>query len=54
MNPEDLQQNLIVASVFIAVYENFKSDTIDNVKYFYWSGFTDGKELFADYKRSSK
>jgi hypothetical protein len=45
LKPEFLRQKLIQASVFIAVYENFKSSIVDNVKYFYCIGFEDGKEL---------
>jgi hypothetical protein len=48
-NPEILKQNLIIASLFIAVFDNFKSSIIDKVKYFYLSGFKDGKEEFREY-----
>lgn len=48
--PDLLHQKLITASVFIAVYENFKSTIVDNVKYFYCNGFMDGKELLEDYE----
>jgi len=51
LKPESLQQNLMIASVFIAVYENFRSDIIDKVKYFYCKGFIDGKELLDDYEK---
>lgn len=52
-NPDLLRQKLITASIYIAVYENFKSSIVDNVKYFYWSGFEDGKEQFEEYEKKS-
>lgn len=52
LDPESLRQKLIQASVFIAVYENFKSSIVDNVKYFYCIGFEDGKELFNGYEEN--
>lgn len=51
LNPAVLKQNLIFVSLFIALYENFKSTIIDNVKYFYWSGFHDGVEEFKKYEK---
>lgn len=52
LSPDLLQQKLITASVFIAVYENFKSAIVDNVKYFYCNGFENGKELFDGYEEN--
>lgn len=52
LKPEFLRQKLIQASVFIAVYENFKSSIVDNVKYFYCIGFEDGKELIRGYEEN--
>lgn len=52
LKPESLRQKLIQASVFIAVYENFKSSIVDNVKYFYCIGFEDGKELIRGYEEN--
>lgn len=49
--PELLKEKLIIASCYIAVYENFKSTIVENVKYFYWSGLQDGKEQFNHYER---
>ena len=50
-NPAILKQNLVIASLFIAVFDNFKSSIVDKVKYFYLSGIKDGKEEFRDYDR---
>ncbi len=50
LNPDILREKLILISLFIAVYENFKSTIVNNVKYFYWSGFVNGKELFDNYE----
>lgn len=52
LKPEFLRQKLIQASVFIAVYENFKSSIVDNVKYFYCIGFEGEKELFCGYEEN--
>lgn len=51
LNPDLLKSRLIIASMFIAVFENFKSWIIDNVKYFYFDGFKDGKETFGNYEK---
>lgn len=49
--PKILRQNLIMAALFIAVFDNFKSNITNNVKYFYFSGYENGKEQFKDYKK---
>lgn len=51
LNPDMLKEQLILISLFIAVYENFKSTIIENVKYFYWSGYENGKEQFEYYEQ---
>lgn len=50
-NPDILKQNLVIASLFIAVFDNFKASIIDKVKYFYFSGIKDGVEQFKDYEQ---
>lgn len=50
-NPTILKQNLVIASLFIAVFDNFKSSITDKVKYFYWSGIDHGVEQFKDYEK---
>ena len=52
LSPASLREKLIQASVFIAVYENFKSSIVDNVKYFYCIGFEEGKESFRGYEEN--
>ncbi len=49
-NPENINISLKIISLYIAVYENFKSTIVNNVKYFYWSGIKDGKEQFENYE----
>ncbi len=49
-NPENINISLKFISLYIAVYENFKSTIVNNVKYFYWSGIKDGKEQFENYE----
>ena len=51
LDPVVLKDRLARVSMFIAVYESFRDTIIQNVKYFYWSGFGDGKEFFRDYER---
>ena len=51
LTPNLLKEKLILASCFIAVFENFKSTILNDVKYFYWSGLQDGIEEFKYYER---
>lgn len=51
LDPGNLSISLRFLSLFIAIYENFKSTIIEHVKYFYWSGIMDGVELFDDYEK---
>ncbi|MGE5579240.1 MAG: hypothetical protein ACM3WU_04265 [Bacillota bacterium] len=50
LEPAIMRERLIRISLFIAVYESLKETVIENVKYFYWSGFQDGKEIFKGYE----
>ena len=50
LNPDMLKEKLILISLFVAVYENFKSTIVENVRYFYWSGLENGKEQFKYYE----
>ena len=45
-NPTILKQNLIIASLFIAVFDNFKTSIINRVKDFYFS-----VGLFDEYEK---
>lgn len=49
-NPAILKQNLLIASLFIAVFDNFKSSIITRVKDFYWSGMKNGVDEYRDYE----
>ena len=51
-NPTILKQNLIIASLFIAVFDNFKTSIINRVKYFYCSGIKNGVEQFDEYEQA--
>ena len=51
-DPETLRLNLTTASMFIAVYESFKSLIVSNVKYFYCTGFDGDTELFDGYEEN--
>ncbi len=48
LEPNNLKENLLSASLFIAVFESFKDYVIDEVKFFYNTGFSDGKYTFDD------
>lgn len=50
--PDLLKQNLVISSIFIAVYENFKFSIVDNVKQFYNIGFVNEQELFEGYEQA--
>ena len=50
-NPEILKANLIIASLYIAVFDNFKTNIVEKVKYFYLSGIKEGVEQFRDYEK---
>lgn len=50
LNPEILNQNLIIASLYIAVFDNFKNRIINSIKDFYICGFEDGKYLYRGYE----
>ena len=50
LNPEILNQNLIIASLYIAVFDNFKNRIISSVRDFYLSGFEDGQYVYRGYE----
>jgi hypothetical protein len=51
LNPDLVKTNLILASLFIAVFETFKDNIIDRGKSFYTHGFDDqGPIVSDDYK----
>ena len=50
LNPEILNQNLIIASLYIAVFDNFKYRIISSVRDFYISGYKDGQYLYDGYE----
>jgi hypothetical protein len=47
LNPEILNLNLKVISMFIAIYESFKETIIGDVKDFYLTGLSDGKLIYS-------
>lgn len=52
LDPDNLKDNLLSASLFIAVFESFKDYVIDEVKFFYNTGFS-GDEYTFDPKYNS-
>ncbi len=51
LNPSILQENLVIASLFIAVFDNFKTSIIKRVKDFYIIGFDNGKYIYSKYEQ---
>jgi hypothetical protein len=47
LNPEILNLNLKIISMFIAIYESFKEAIVENVKDFYCTGFSEGKLIYS-------
>jgi hypothetical protein len=48
LDPENLKGNLMFSSLFIASFEAFKDYVVDEVKFFYNNGFTDGEFTFSE------
>jgi hypothetical protein len=53
LEPENLKENLMFSSLYIASFEAFKDYIIDEVKFFFNTGFSDGKYTFSE-KYNSK
>lgn len=52
LDPENLKENLIFSSLYIATYESFNDYVIEEVKFFYNTGFTNGEYVFSDSYKS--
>lgn len=48
LEPENLKDNLIFSSLYIATYESFKDYITEEVKFFFNTGFSDGKYIFSE------
>jgi hypothetical protein len=48
LDPENLKDNLLFSSLFIAYFESFKEYVVDEVKFFFNTGFTNGEYTFSD------
>jgi len=46
LDPENLKSNLMFSSLFIASFESFKDYVVEEVKFFYNTGFMDGQYTF--------
>jgi hypothetical protein len=46
LEPENLKDNLIFSSLYIANFESFKDYVIDQIKFFFHCGFSQGKDSF--------
>lgn len=47
LEPGNLKDNLTFSSLYIATYESFKDYIIEEVKFFFNTGFSDGKYIFS-------
>lgn len=50
LNPEILRDNLVFASVYIALYEMLEDIVIEKAKDFYLSGLKNGKFIYRNYE----
>lgn len=48
LNPENLKDNLMFSSLYIATFEAFKDYVVDEVKLFYNNGIEDGEYIFSE------
>lgn len=48
LDPENLKENLMFSSLFIASFEAFKDYVVDEVKFFFNSGFSNGEFTFSE------
>lgn len=52
LDPQNLKENLIFSSLYIASFEAFKDYVVENVKFFFNNGFSDGKFTFSNEYRT--
>lgn len=48
LDPENLKENLMFSSLFIASFEAFKDYVVEEVKFFFNNGFSDGEFTFSE------
>jgi hypothetical protein len=48
LNPENLKGNLMFSSLYIASFEAFKDYVVDEVKFFFNTGFSEGEFTFSE------
>lgn len=46
LDPENLKNNLMVSSLFIATFESFKDYVVEEVEFFFHIGYRDGQDIF--------
>lgn len=52
LNPQTLKGNLVKCSVYIVFFEKLKESIVEKIKDFYWTGYSDGKDIISDeYKK---
>lgn len=52
LDPQNLKENLIFSSLYIASFEAFKDYVVENVKFFFNNGFSDGEFTFSNEYRT--
>lgn len=48
LDPDNLKDKLIFSALYIATFESFKDYIVDEVKFFFNSGFTNGEFTFSE------
>ena len=48
LDPENLKENLMFSSLYIASFEALKDYVVEEVKFFFNTGFSDGEFTFSD------
>ena len=48
LDPENLKGNLMFSSLYIASFEAFKDYVVDEVKFFFNTGFSEGEFTFSE------
>lgn len=48
LDPENLKGNLMFSALYIASFESFKDYVVDEVKFFFNTGFTNGEYTFSE------
>lgn len=48
LDPENLKDNLLFSSLYVAYFESFKEYVVETVKFFFNTGFSEDEYIFSD------